>query len=116
MVYLLLQVKNRWAGKTIVDLFAEEFKGRPYEYYVRITPTHLCLILMICLIVTIIYYKHWSTSHSLFRMLKFDPLLEYNLSQYYNTQQKGHIKVVKFALVPDRFGTLGESSIVTSIS
>ncbi|KDP22575.1 hypothetical protein JCGZ_26406 [Jatropha curcas] len=27
-------VKNRWAGKTIVDLFAEEFKGRPYEYYV----------------------------------------------------------------------------------
>lgn len=29
-----LQVKNRWAGKTIVDLFAEEFKGRPYEYYV----------------------------------------------------------------------------------
>lgn len=28
------QVKNRWAGKTIVDLFAEEFKGRPYEYYV----------------------------------------------------------------------------------
>ncbi|XP_057729852.1 RNA pseudouridine synthase 7 isoform X2 [Arachis stenosperma] len=28
------QVKNRWAGKTIVDLFAQEFKGRPYEYYV----------------------------------------------------------------------------------
>ncbi|KAH9770081.1 RNA pseudouridine synthase 7 [Citrus sinensis] len=28
------QVKNRWAGKTIVDLFAEEFKGRPYDYYV----------------------------------------------------------------------------------
>ncbi|KAK6924629.1 Pseudouridine synthase, RsuA/RluA-like [Dillenia turbinata] len=27
-------VKNRWAGKTIVDLFAEEFKGRPFEYYV----------------------------------------------------------------------------------
>nr|DAD30480.1 TPA_asm: hypothetical protein HUJ06_009331 [Nelumbo nucifera] len=27
-------VKNRWAGKTIVDLFAEEFKGRPYDYYV----------------------------------------------------------------------------------
>ncbi|KAJ7945665.1 Pseudouridine synthase [Quillaja saponaria] len=27
-------VKNRWAGKTIVDLFTEEFKGRPYEYYV----------------------------------------------------------------------------------
>ncbi|KAJ6837144.1 RNA pseudouridine synthase 7 isoform X1 [Iris pallida] len=26
--------KNRWAGKTIVDLFAEEFRGRPYEYYV----------------------------------------------------------------------------------
>ncbi|XP_020253536.1 RNA pseudouridine synthase 7 isoform X1 [Asparagus officinalis] len=26
--------KNRWAGKTIVDLFAEEFKGRPYDYYV----------------------------------------------------------------------------------
>ncbi|PKA56912.1 RNA pseudouridine synthase 7 [Apostasia shenzhenica] len=27
-------VKNRWAGKTIVDLFAHEFRGRPYEYYV----------------------------------------------------------------------------------
>lgn len=27
-------VKNRWEGKTIVDLFAEEFKGRPYDYYV----------------------------------------------------------------------------------
>ncbi|KZV28746.1 RNA pseudouridine synthase 7-like [Dorcoceras hygrometricum] len=26
--------KNRWAGKTIVDLFAEEFKGRPRDYYV----------------------------------------------------------------------------------
>ncbi|XP_022885481.1 RNA pseudouridine synthase 7-like isoform X2 [Olea europaea var. sylvestris] len=26
--------KNRWAGKTIVDLFAEEFKGRPHDYYV----------------------------------------------------------------------------------
>lgn len=28
-------VKNRWAGKTIVDLFAEEFKGRPRDYYVK---------------------------------------------------------------------------------
>lgn len=28
-------VKNRWAGKTIVDLFTEEFKGRPYDYYVN---------------------------------------------------------------------------------
>ncbi|KAJ8772466.1 hypothetical protein K2173_027643 [Erythroxylum novogranatense] len=28
-------VKNRWVGKTIVDLFAEEFKGRPYDYYVN---------------------------------------------------------------------------------
>lgn len=28
-------MKNRWAGKTIVDLFAEEFKGRPYDYYVK---------------------------------------------------------------------------------
>ncbi|KAM7265372.1 hypothetical protein ACFE04_003055 [Oxalis oulophora] len=27
-------VKNRWAGKTIVDMFAQEFKGRPYDYYV----------------------------------------------------------------------------------
>ncbi|XP_047340952.1 RNA pseudouridine synthase 7 isoform X2 [Impatiens glandulifera] len=27
-------VKNRWAGKSIVDLFADEFKGRPYDYYV----------------------------------------------------------------------------------
>ncbi|CAN0906040.1 RNA pseudouridine synthase 7 [Linum grandiflorum] len=27
-------VKNRWNGKTIVDLFAKEFKGRPYDYYV----------------------------------------------------------------------------------
>ncbi|XP_019417834.1 PREDICTED: RNA pseudouridine synthase 7 isoform X2 [Lupinus angustifolius] len=30
----IAHVKNRWAGKTIVDLFADEFKGRPYEYYV----------------------------------------------------------------------------------
>ncbi|KAK3158031.1 hypothetical protein QOZ80_2AG0131960 [Eleusine coracana subsp. coracana] len=27
-------VKNRWAGKTIVDLFTDEFKGRSREYYV----------------------------------------------------------------------------------
>ncbi|CAM8914814.1 unnamed protein product [Rhodiola kirilowii] len=27
-------VKNQWAGKMIVDLFAQEFKGRPYDYYV----------------------------------------------------------------------------------
>ncbi|XP_018721502.2 RNA pseudouridine synthase 7, partial [Eucalyptus grandis] len=27
-------VKNRWAGKTVVDFFAQEFKGRPYDYYV----------------------------------------------------------------------------------
>ncbi|XP_078447420.1 pseudouridine synthase family protein isoform X2 [Wolffia australiana] len=27
-------VKNRWAGKTIVDVFADEFKGRPREYFV----------------------------------------------------------------------------------
>ncbi|KAM3278894.1 hypothetical protein ACQJBY_046281 [Aegilops geniculata] len=27
--------KNRWAGKTIVDLFTDEFKGRPREYYVH---------------------------------------------------------------------------------
>lgn len=34
LAFPVAQVKNRWAGKTIVDLFAEEFKGRPYEYYV----------------------------------------------------------------------------------
>ncbi|KAK4750685.1 hypothetical protein SAY87_004167 [Trapa incisa] len=28
-------VKNRWAGKTVVDFFAYEFKGRPYDYYVN---------------------------------------------------------------------------------
>ncbi|XXG41648.1 hypothetical protein AAC387_Pa01g2074 [Persea americana] len=27
-------VKSRWAGKTIVDLFTEEFRGRSYDYYV----------------------------------------------------------------------------------
>ncbi|GLT77550.1 hypothetical protein SLA2020_491200 [Shorea laevis] len=27
-------VNKRWEGKTIVDLFAQEFRGRPYEYYV----------------------------------------------------------------------------------
>ncbi|KAK1363296.1 Pseudouridine synthase [Heracleum sosnowskyi] len=26
--------KKRWAGKTIVDLFTDEFKGRPRDYYV----------------------------------------------------------------------------------
>ncbi|KAL7161886.1 hypothetical protein ACSBR2_042378 [Camellia fascicularis] len=30
----ICHVKNRWAGKTIVDLFSDEFKGRPYDYYV----------------------------------------------------------------------------------
>ncbi|KAJ3675813.1 hypothetical protein LUZ60_004855 [Juncus effusus] len=30
----IAHVKHRWDGKTIVDLFADEFKGRPYEYYV----------------------------------------------------------------------------------
>ncbi|KAI4336356.1 hypothetical protein L6164_014892 [Bauhinia variegata] len=30
----IAHVKNRWAGKTIVHMFADEFKGRPYEYYV----------------------------------------------------------------------------------
>lgn len=34
LAFPVAQVKNRWAGKSIVDLFAEEFKGRPYEYYV----------------------------------------------------------------------------------
>ncbi|CAN7006444.1 unnamed protein product [Brassica rapa subsp. trilocularis] len=27
-------VNKRWTGKTIVDLFADEFKGRPRDYYV----------------------------------------------------------------------------------
>ncbi|KAF3507858.1 hypothetical protein F2Q69_00001370 [Brassica cretica] len=27
-------VNKRWTGKTIVDLFADEFKGRPPDYYV----------------------------------------------------------------------------------
>lgn len=30
----IAHVKNRWAGKTIVDLFTEEFKGRSRDYYV----------------------------------------------------------------------------------
>lgn len=33
-LFFIAKVKNRWAGKTIVDLFTEEFKGRPYDYYV----------------------------------------------------------------------------------
>lgn len=35
----IAHVKNRWAGKTVVNLFAEEFKGRPYEYYVKAVNT-----------------------------------------------------------------------------
>ncbi|XP_057767531.1 RNA pseudouridine synthase 7 isoform X3 [Salvia miltiorrhiza] len=31
--------KNRWAGKTIVDLFTDEFKGRPRDYYVSAVKT-----------------------------------------------------------------------------
>ncbi|KAL8159317.1 hypothetical protein V2J09_000854 [Rumex salicifolius] len=31
----ICHVKNRWAGKTVVELFADEFKGRPHDYYVR---------------------------------------------------------------------------------
>ncbi|KNA23670.1 hypothetical protein SOVF_021940 [Spinacia oleracea] len=31
----ICHVKNRWAGKTIVDLFTDEFKGRNYDYYER---------------------------------------------------------------------------------
>ncbi|RWV97208.1 hypothetical protein GW17_00040017 [Ensete ventricosum] len=34
-VIRLIPAKKRWAGKTIVDLFADEFKGRSYDYYVR---------------------------------------------------------------------------------
>ncbi|GFP91613.1 rna pseudouridine synthase 7 [Phtheirospermum japonicum] len=30
----IANAKHRWAGKTIVDLFADEFKGRDREYYV----------------------------------------------------------------------------------
>jgi tRNA pseudouridine synthase 9 len=30
-----MQVKKRWDGKTIVDLFADEFRQRPHEYYVQ---------------------------------------------------------------------------------
>ncbi|CAL9030731.1 unnamed protein product [Prunus brigantina] len=30
----IAHVKNRWAGKTIVDLFTDEFKGRSHDYYV----------------------------------------------------------------------------------
>lgn len=30
----ICHVKNRWAGKTVVDMFTEEFKGRPHDYYV----------------------------------------------------------------------------------
>ncbi|XP_058226454.1 RNA pseudouridine synthase 7 [Rhododendron vialii] len=30
----ICHVKNRWTGKNIVDLFAKEFRGRPYDYYV----------------------------------------------------------------------------------
>ncbi|CAI0395237.1 unnamed protein product [Linum tenue] len=30
----ICHVKSRWAGKTIVDLFADDFRGRPYDYYV----------------------------------------------------------------------------------
>ncbi|KMT10952.1 hypothetical protein BVRB_5g112880 isoform A [Beta vulgaris subsp. vulgaris] len=31
----ICHVKNRWSGKTIVDLFTDEFKGRNHDYYVR---------------------------------------------------------------------------------
>ncbi|KAH9555026.1 hypothetical protein CY35_08G093600 [Sphagnum magellanicum] len=31
----LAHVKKRWDGKTIVDLFADEFRQRPHEYYVQ---------------------------------------------------------------------------------
>ncbi|XP_024533773.1 RNA pseudouridine synthase 7-like isoform X1 [Selaginella moellendorffii] len=30
----IAHVKQRWSGKTIVDMFADEFRQRPYEYYV----------------------------------------------------------------------------------
>ncbi|TQE12905.1 hypothetical protein C1H46_001551 [Malus baccata] len=33
----ICHVKNRWAGKTIVDMFTHEFKGRPYDYYARVS-------------------------------------------------------------------------------
>ncbi|KAJ7534025.1 hypothetical protein O6H91_13G076400 [Diphasiastrum complanatum] len=31
----IAHVKKRWAGKTVVDLFAHEFRQRPFEYYVK---------------------------------------------------------------------------------
>lgn len=30
----ICHVKNRWTGKTVVDVFTQEFKGRSYDYYV----------------------------------------------------------------------------------
>ncbi|KAJ8435670.1 hypothetical protein Cgig2_014251 [Carnegiea gigantea] len=32
----ICHVKNRWAGKKVVDMFTEEFKGRPHDYYVSL--------------------------------------------------------------------------------
>lgn len=45
ILFVFVQAKSRWAGKTIVDLFAEEFKGRPYDYYVRIGFIYLDVII-----------------------------------------------------------------------
>jgi len=50
-----LQVKNRWAGKTIVDLFTDEFKGRSRDYYVW---CHYFLRIS-CTIVFILITRHY---------------------------------------------------------
>jgi hypothetical protein len=62
----LAQVKNRWVGKTIVDLFAEEFKGRPYDYYVMLCSSSSYVLNLNAL-------SFWETVGNL--MLEFQPCI-----------------------------------------
>lgn len=34
--------KERWRGRELLDIFADEFRDRPKEYYVMATPAQHC--------------------------------------------------------------------------
>ena len=36
--------KERWRGRELLDIFADEFRDRPKEYYVKATPAQLFIL------------------------------------------------------------------------
>lgn len=71
---LVVQVKNRWAGKTVVDFFAHEFKGRPYDYYVRSSRECSCRHCCACCWASRMNWVHPISSVVLLQSLVLNPL------------------------------------------